>query len=248
MTTNYNPHSYRSGHTRALAAIILLGAGMMVDFLSAILNGFKAGGVLGEIEAAAPGEETLSVVELLHALVLLLNFLVYVGSVITFLLWLHRAYSNLRPLGATHTEFTPGWAVGSFFIPFVNLVRPYKAVRELWRGSQPVSAGSEISGLSFTADTGAPLVGWWWGFWIASNVFANIYWRLSDKAEAASAAPWLGLIVDLTSIAAAAFAIFMIYTIDRRQTERSTQLALTNTTFEPPPPPPTFNSSSLNLT
>ena len=247
MATNYNLHGYRSGRLRALAAMALLGAGAVVDLLSALLNGFQAGGVLGGPDAAGSGEETLSLVDALHGLVFLCNFVVYVATVVAFLLWLHRAYSNLRPLGAPRTEFSPGWAVGYFFVPFLNLVRPYQAVREVWRWSKPASDTSEIDGLSCTADTGAALVGLWWGFWIVSNIASNIYYRLSDNIEAAGAVPWLGLFADLTSIAAAACAILMIRTIDRRQEERSKQLALSGVTFDQPPPPPTFKSSSLNL-
>src|SRR5205085_6396235 len=129
-----------------------------------------------------------------------------------------------------------------------NLFRPYKAVREIWRWSRPVSdAGSEIAGLSFTADTSAPLVGWWWGFWLASNVASNLYYRLSDHKDAAAAIPWLGLLNDLTTIIAAAVAILMIRAIDRMQEDKSKQLALSSSSFEQPPPPPIFTPQMPGL-
>jgi uncharacterized membrane protein YdcZ (DUF606 family) len=49
--------------------------------------------------------------------------------------WQHRAHSELRDRVNPALEFTPGKAVGVWFIPFANLVLPYRAVRELWRGS-----------------------------------------------------------------------------------------------------------------
>lgn len=248
MNAQQNLYGYRSGHLRAIAAMLLLGASAGVHLLSALLHAFIAGGVLGGPDAAAAGEETLSVVDALNAVVLLLNFFVYLAAIVAFLLWIHRAYSNLRPLGARQLNDTAGWAVGSFFIPILNLFRPYKAVREIWRWSKPVTdAGDEIAGLSFTADTSAPLVGWWWGFWIVSNVASNLYYRLSDEKGAAEAIPWLGLLNDIATIVAAAVAILMIRAIDRMQEDKSKQLALSGASFEQPPPPPTFGPQSLNL-
>ncbi|MFL6208860.1 MAG: DUF4328 domain-containing protein [Pyrinomonadaceae bacterium] len=244
MATQFYAYGYRSGHVRALAAMLLLGACAGVHFLSAILNGFLAGGVLGGPSAAGSGEETLSVAAALHTVMLLLTFLVYFATVVAFLLWLHRAYSNLRPLGAKQLNTSPGWAVGFFFIPFANLVKPYQAVREVWRWSKPVSAGDGvIEGLSFTTDSSAPLVGWWWGLWLTSSVAGNLYYRLSDETGMEDAAPWLGLLNDVMTIIAAALAILMIHSIDRMQTERSQQLNLSNMMFEQPPPPPTFGVS-----
>jgi hypothetical protein len=243
MNAQTSPYGYGSGHLRAVAAMLLLGASACAHLLWAILHAFMAGGVLGGPDAAAAGEETLSVAEALNAVVLLLNFFAYVAAVVAFLLWVHRAYSNLRPLGARQLNDTPGMAVGSFFIPILNLFRPYKAVREIWRWSKPVEdAGSEIAGLSFTADTGAPLVGWWWGLWITSSVVSNLYYRLIDEEHAAEALPWLGLMNDVMTIAAAAVAILMIRSIDRMQEERSKQFALGATPFEQPPPPPAFGT------
>src|SRR4030095_10643316 len=40
------------------------------------------------------------------------------GVIIPFLIVLHRAYANLSPLKARNLEFSPGWAVGWWFIPF----------------------------------------------------------------------------------------------------------------------------------
>jgi Domain of unknown function (DUF4328) len=36
----------------------------------------------------------------------------FVLTGIVFLMWIHRAYSNLPALGARNLETSPGWAVG----------------------------------------------------------------------------------------------------------------------------------------
>ncbi len=60
-----------------------------------------------------------------------------------FLMWLFRTYKNLEPLGSENIRFTPGWSVGWWFIPFANLVMPFKAVRGVWSESDPATVGDE---------------------------------------------------------------------------------------------------------
>ena len=62
--------------------------------------------------------------------------------------WIYRANSNARALGASEMAFSPGAAVGWYFVPIANLWKPYQGMREIWRASvsparwkrQPVSA------------------------------------------------------------------------------------------------------------
>src|SRR5262245_14851271 len=44
-------------------------------------------------------------------------------TAVMFLRWLYRAYDNLTVLGVKDKKFTPGWAVGYYFFPLINLVR-----------------------------------------------------------------------------------------------------------------------------
>lgn len=59
-------------------------------------------------------------------------------------------------------RITPAWAVGSWFIPFANLVMPFRAIRELWKSSH--------GGPSWQHRSTWHVIGWWWAFWIAGNV------------------------------------------------------------------------------
>ena len=52
-----------------------------------------------------------------------------------FLRWVYLAHANLRALGFDGGNFTPGWAVGWYFIPIANLWKPLEAMRELWQAS-----------------------------------------------------------------------------------------------------------------
>ncbi len=63
------------------------------------------------------------------------QILIWIRTAIAFLIWFHRVNKNLPSLRQTGLIFTPGWAVGFFFVPFFNLVRPFQAMRAAWHGS-----------------------------------------------------------------------------------------------------------------
>ncbi len=79
-----------------------------------------------------------------------LFFVCVLGIMICSLLWVHRAYSNLREQDLDLT-YSPGWAVGSYFVPFVNLLVPFRAMRELYNyshGEIPEHAHSTVEDVS----------------------------------------------------------------------------------------------------
>ncbi|MBM3494643.1 MAG: DUF4328 domain-containing protein [Armatimonadetes bacterium] len=57
----------------------------------------------------------------------------FIATTITWLVWMHRSYANLALLGNGRTDQTPGWAVGYWFIPILNLWKPYQLTLEIWR-------------------------------------------------------------------------------------------------------------------
>lgn len=73
----------------------------------------------------------MMVVGVISGIVTLINFIAFPASVILFAVWVHRACSNLHEARLEGLNYTPGWATGSFFIPFVNMVVPMQALREL---------------------------------------------------------------------------------------------------------------------
>ncbi len=68
-----------------------------------------------------------------------LRQLILILNSILFLVWLYLAASNVRALGARRLDYTPGWTVGWFFVPFVNLVKPCLAIQEIWMTSHDPS-------------------------------------------------------------------------------------------------------------
>jgi hypothetical protein len=56
------------------------------------------------------------------------------ASQLAFFVWFYRACANGRRF-APELQFTPGWAVGCFFVPLMNLFLPYQAMQEVWKVS-----------------------------------------------------------------------------------------------------------------
>src|SRR5262245_10434866 len=120
----------RKAHGVAVLVVTLLGIGLFFD-LAAIGSGFAQ---LSLLKRAASGEaitpEEAASNDSRHQGIGLAQGLVFVITAICFLVWINRAYKHLKIVGKPSERFTPGWAVGYWFIPFLNFVRPYQIMKE----------------------------------------------------------------------------------------------------------------------
>ncbi len=87
----------------------------------------------------------------LSPLLLLLEVLAIVAAC----MWQHRAASSARSLGLPFTH-SPGWGVGSWFVPIVHFWMPYQAIRDCLPLNDPNRA----------------LVLRWWLLLLAAEIFA----------------------------------------------------------------------------
>lgn len=101
------------------------------------------------------------------------------GSMVTtgilFLTWMRRAYNNLPAFGMEEPKYSPGWAMWGFLVPFLNLIRPYQVMKELWRASDP----DVRPGPGWVNVRVSPLVGWWWGTYLLMNFVASLAVRIA---------------------------------------------------------------------
>jgi len=171
------------------------------------------------------------------------NLPVYALTAIFFLIWLNKANKNLTPLGADYLEFSSGWAVGWWFVPFANLVKPFQVVREVWRESDPEI--EEGTGFLSNVASGAPgYMALWWGLWIVSNIFNNIAARASEASstESIQLSGAVFAASGATGVAAAVLAIMVVRDITQRQELRFARIGLRRN--QEPPPPPTFHGQA----
>jgi hypothetical protein len=102
----------------------------------------------------------------------------FIFTVVVFARWIYVVARNIRSLGADRLQFTPGWAVGYYFVPIVNLWRPYQAMKEIWKAShEPVH---------WQLQKGSFLLVSWWTFWIISCLIGQMAFRTATSAKTAS--------------------------------------------------------------
>jgi hypothetical protein len=214
-----------------LSILLIIGAILSVaSMLLFTVEFFFPELVLGDEEIEDP---KMLVIALFEIGLGLLEVIVYLATLVMFLLWLYRSYENLPAFGVRRNElkYSSGWAVGSFFVPFVSLVVPYRAMKELWTKSVP-SSGDMFGNLSPPGFF--PL---WWAVWLASNFANQIYFRLSWRGDLTTEASSLvGLMTAFLDLLASILALMVVKEIDRQQLD-SEKLIPTLFSHQPPPPP-----------
>lgn len=106
----------------------------------------------------------------------IISILCLVATIVIFIMWYYRAYKNLHALKINRLHYTPGWAIGGWFVPILNLSRPYEIMKEIWNETQRfyLPDGENSSSVS--------IIGWWWTFWLSDNILSNISSRITMAA------------------------------------------------------------------
>jgi hypothetical protein len=199
------------GLGRALVIVLWIGivgdlANILVTFLEMqVLQRYRRGEAISDAEIVRALDRSGSV-----GLVILVLFVV---SGIFWLVWQHRGQANLHAAGLDRLRFTPGWAVGWWFVPFANIVKPFQTVRELWKGSDGSPRWWETKTW--------PVIGWWWAGYLVFNVLDGV-----ASAYFADESVTVGTLItgdkisiagDAASIGTAILAIWIVRSVSRRQ-------------------------------
>jgi hypothetical protein len=108
--------------------------------------------IVREVTYPPPGEineEQLGSMRMVDTGLLGIENLVTLVAMITFLVWIHRVFVAIRESGRT-TSWSPGWAVGGWFLPLANAVIPWLTVRDALKALGKPTA----------------LAGAWWLTWL----------------------------------------------------------------------------------
>ena len=145
--------------------------------------------------------------------------LALIALLISFTMFIHQASSNLRHLRAEGQRFTPGWAVGWFFIPFVNFFKPSRVVRELMQASGSTETADPRAWQNANP-AGGRLISTWWTMVVAAILFGPraislIVTRgdIDDWAAAGRLLVWS----DLFQVIPLVMTVIVVYRIQRAQ-------------------------------
>jgi hypothetical protein len=139
-----------------------------------------------------------------------------IAIAVFFIRWLRLGYRNADVLAPGLRRYGHGWAIGAWFVPFLNLWRPKQIVNDVWR-----------AGDSTGAPYATPLPSWlnlWWAVWLLDNLLAQVAGRLAlrqDTNEELRTVDYWYIVSDATDVVAALLAILVVRRITARLDERA---------------------------
>jgi hypothetical protein len=147
---------------------------------------------------------------------------IFIVCIVFFIAWFAQAYRNIVALGADSRRYSQGWAIGSWFVPFLNLVRPKRIADDIWRGSDPdVKLERQTDWLSRNVHW--VVMVWWAAFLIANwvgNIAARAAFSEDDTIAASQRLDRYYMFSDSLDAVAAALAIVVITMLTARQEAR----------------------------
>lgn len=143
--------------------------------------------------------------------------LTFVVSVVAWCRWKSLAYRSIEALGHP-PKHGHRWAAGSYFVPFVNLYRPFAIMKELWM------SGEETDADPFTPAPAIMVT--WWIVWLGHNMLDQVIFRMQDAEtlEALTLVTRLDLVSNLIGVGSTFLAISVVHGVSQRMLTRWRQL------------------------
>jgi hypothetical protein len=213
---------YRSASTRSIATIAALAANGILAAI-ATLHALGSLDLIDRYLAGTATDADLVAFDDLFAQIGLLQTVAFFVAAIAWLAWQSRSLDNESALRIGPPEVSPRWSIATWFIPFVNLVMPYRTMRGLYRHHH----GGSSSGLR--------LVQAWWAAYLVSNIGANVagrVWVLVDDPASFEQGLLVWAASDFLTVTAAMLAIVLVRDIQARADRLAT---LAGPTLSTPP-------------
>jgi len=160
-------------------------------------------------------EDQANVNDVRQQLIGIIQFSIFLITGIVFLRWIYFSNLNSRSLGASGMQFTPGWSIGYYFVPYLNLYKPYIAMKEIWKTSKDPKNWEMVKTPSLFPQ--------WWTLWLIAAFLGNLSFRLSMRAEELNelfVSSSVTLASDLVGIPLALIAIKLVGSIFDMQNEK----------------------------
>jgi hypothetical protein len=226
------------GVARWTRGLLLAGAALSAV---ALVSDLMEVGLISRAATAAVTEAEAAANDSRQQLIGVLQVGVYLGTIVAFLMWFHRSHRNLSALGNDDLKYTPGWAIGGFFVPVLNLVRPVQVMREIWYGSAPSGYHRDTALDDHAARNALPtpfLVGLWWALFLITGFLGQVVFRMTLDEEATLAelktTSQLQAVADLIDVPTALVLFVLVGRIASWQSERY-DLASTQDLMRPGP-------------
>jgi hypothetical protein len=187
----------------------LMGLGVILSVIALWSSATQLDLFIRFFRGEAIGEAVLDESDNRQALIAWVELALGAVVALVFILWVHSARVALDRAGVQGLRYSTRWAWLGFVVPFVNIVRPYQVVTEIWRASGPAPVSSS-----------SPLIQVWWGIALLSGLVSRVFVQQSrtlvteqDFMNFARTS----VAVDAAGVLTAILAYLVIREIDRRQ-------------------------------
>ena len=171
ITANLRPNKQRAKN-----AIILIYIILALEFVLLISSYFQLE-LLNRILTDNYTTEELTANDNREGILALVYMLAHILSAVMFIKWFRRAYYNLHQK-TNHLSYSEGWAAGAWFVPILNLYRPYQIMKELYNETRNLLLKNDINvSKSFSTN----LLGLWWALWIIASFIGQAIFRLPTE-------------------------------------------------------------------
>lgn len=98
---------------------------------------------------------------------------------LSFMAWTSRMRKNLDMLRVRGLHYEPFWAVWGYFVPFLNLIRPYMVMQEIVQASQPQENPEDPT--AWQKAPGSLTVFIWWIVHLSSGIAITVWPTLGES-------------------------------------------------------------------
>jgi hypothetical protein len=164
----------RPNANRAKLAITFIWIVLGLQIVTTISNYFLCLLYKGVAEGELITPEIANATNFRQGIILIFYSILFILSIVFFIRWFRRAYYN-QEIKFNSMATSNGWASGAWFVPIINLFKPYQMMHEMYLNAENYLLEKR---LIEAKKSRKQMIGWWWGFWIGSIVidrFLNIY-------------------------------------------------------------------------
>ncbi|MFG2822835.1 DUF4328 domain-containing protein [Kitasatospora sp. NPDC048365] len=213
-----SPATYNPPRTPATVAVVLLSvcAAAALLSLAALVNQY---GLLGDLAAGASAvsDDAVDRSDRMVAAASFLELATMLATAVAFIIWFHRVRVNAELFDPSGHRRGRGWAIGSWFTPFVALWFPRQIAGDIWQASiTPDERGVR-------ARESQALLSLWWAAFIGFNVLSRLGSKTGDTGadiESLRTGTALLIVSDAVELAAAVLAILVVRKLTAMQEQQ----------------------------
>lgn len=169
----------KSNEKRAKNVVLLIWLVLALEILSLISGYFQYELLQSVANGGSISVEKANANDIREMTIAIAYLVAHTISAVMFIMWFRRAYYNLHQK-IDYLSYSESWAAGCWFVPIVNLYRPFQIMKEIYEETKELIIKK---GVKMEVPITTSLLGWWWALWIINGISSQFVFRYSMKAE-----------------------------------------------------------------